>query len=56
MVMLDTFGTQCRTPTLPLPIGIGSANQETGGGDHLAAVDHFAPLTGLPIATRQNSS
>ncbi len=56
MVMLETFGTQRRTPTLPFPIGIGSANQETEGGDHLAAVGHFAPSTGSPIATRQNSS
>ena len=56
MDMLETFGTQCRTPTLPLPIGIGSANQETGGGDHIAAAGHFAHLTGLPVATRQNSS
>ena len=56
MVMLETFGTQRRTLTLPLPIGIGSANQETDGGDHLAAVDHFVTSTDLAIATRQNSS
>ena len=54
--MLETFGTQRRTPTLPLPIGIGSANQETDGGDHLAAVVYFVDLIDLAIATRQNSS
>ena len=52
MDMLETFGTQRRTPTLPLPIGIGSANQETDGGDHLAAVGHFVTSTILAIATR----
>lgn len=42
-------------PTLPFPIGIGSANQEISGDDLFVAAGYFSTQRTHKVATRQKS-